>query len=341
MATPCNTINAQFIKTSDLSYYTSFQNNDLIYIIQSGSGTTKTSKYSKLSDLLEYISTGSFTGSFTGTFEGDLNGTFVGNATASLMGDIYSPTGELVLDNGTGVANTSVFYGSSSFATHSNTSETASYALNSDAHISSSHSLNSDASISASHSLFSDASISASYSESSSFSQRSSESVSSVTSSYSEFVILNNCIADGFPYITDTLQNILNPSVNTNVIYRYDHGLSAVPSLVKVTLYVSETWTNSSGNVPYILGDELDTNSLIVDYGADNDGSPIWISKDSTSIYIGYSNRASYTIQTSAGIYKFVKPSSNNTSQNITGTGYVSGVNIEWDKLKYKIYIWK
>lgn len=341
MTTPCNTLNVQYFKTSELGYISSLKDNDSLYIIQSGSGASTFSKTAYLSDLLTFVSTGSFTGSFVGTFDGSATGTFTGNATASLMGDIYSPTGELVLDNGTGAANTSVFYGSASFASHSDTSETASYALNSDAHISSSHSLKSDTSISSSHSLFSDVSISASYSETASFSDNSISASYSETSSYSDVVIFENCISSGFPYITDTLENILNPTVNTNVIYRHDHGLSSVPSLVVVKLYVSQTWTNSSGHVPFIQGDEIDTSALIIDYGADNDGTPIWVTTDSTSIYIGYSNRVGYTISTSAGIYKFVKPSTNNSSQNITGNGYVNGADIEWNRLKYKIYVWK
>lgn len=56
--------------------------------------------------------TGNVTGNLTGNVIGSLNGSVLGNVT----GDIYSPTSQLVLDNGAGAAKLSRFYGSSSYA---------------------------------------------------------------------------------------------------------------------------------------------------------------------------------------------------------------------------------
>lgn len=174
MTTPCNTLNVEYIKVSTLNYYSSFTDNDLLYIIQSGSGNNKHSRITSLASFALYMSTGSFTGSFIGTFAGDSTGTFIGNATASLQGDIYSPTGELILDNGTGVANTSTFNGTSSYALNSHDTVSSSYSLSSSYASISSYSLSSSYSLTSSYSLSSSYAISSSYALTSSYSLSSS-----------------------------------------------------------------------------------------------------------------------------------------------------------------------
>lgn len=69
---------------------------------------------------LQSLSCGNINGS--GTVSGTIitaTTRFVGNFTGSVMGDIYSPTGILILDNGSGTANDSNFYGTSSYSTTS------------------------------------------------------------------------------------------------------------------------------------------------------------------------------------------------------------------------------
>lgn len=59
-------------------------------------------------------------GNITGT--GTITGTIITATTrfaGDLRGDVYSPTGTLVLDNGSGAANQSLFYGTSSFSSKS------------------------------------------------------------------------------------------------------------------------------------------------------------------------------------------------------------------------------
>lgn len=60
---------------------------------------------------------GTLTGAVTGNVAGNLTGNVVGSVTGNITGDIYSPTSNLVLDNGTGVPKSARFYGTSSFAT--------------------------------------------------------------------------------------------------------------------------------------------------------------------------------------------------------------------------------
>jgi hypothetical protein len=288
------------------------------------------------------MSTGSFTGSFVGNLDGNLEGSASGSLSGSFLGKIYSPTGELILDNGTGPVSDSNFYGTASFAetsTSTLTSTSSSHALTSDTTISASHALTSDTTISASHSLNSDDSISSSYSLTSSYAENSESSSYSLTSAYAEKATLSLSLADGFPYLTDTLNNLLSPTTNYNVIYRYDHGLGSVPSMVRVMLYVSSNWTNSSGNVAYEQDQEIDINSLIIDHQPDNDGTPITFHVDETSVYISFNVRAGYTIDASTRIIKFAKPSTNNTISTYDGAGFET--NVEWDKLKYKIYVWE
>jgi len=60
---------------------------------------------------------GNLTGAVTGNVAGNLTGNVVGSVTGNITGDVYSPTSNLVLDNGTGVPKSARFYGTSSFAT--------------------------------------------------------------------------------------------------------------------------------------------------------------------------------------------------------------------------------
>lgn len=60
---------------------------------------------------------GTLTGAVTGNVAGNLTGNVVGSVTGNITGDVYSPTSNLVLDNGTGVPKSARFYGTSSFAT--------------------------------------------------------------------------------------------------------------------------------------------------------------------------------------------------------------------------------
>lgn len=74
---------------------------------------------------LQTVSCGNITS--TGTIEGTTitaNTKFIGNLTGDVTGDIYSPTGEIVLQNGTGNQEDSLFYGTSSYSTKSNLVET-------------------------------------------------------------------------------------------------------------------------------------------------------------------------------------------------------------------------
>lgn len=70
---------------------------------------------------LQTVSCGNITS--TGTIEGTTitaNTEFIGDLTGDVTGDIYSPTGEIVLQNGTGNQEDSLFYGTSSYSTKSN-----------------------------------------------------------------------------------------------------------------------------------------------------------------------------------------------------------------------------
>jgi hypothetical protein len=60
---------------------------------------------------------GNLTGNVAGNVTGNIAGNVTGNITGNVTGDIYSPTSNLVLDNGTGVPKSARFYGTSSFAT--------------------------------------------------------------------------------------------------------------------------------------------------------------------------------------------------------------------------------
>jgi hypothetical protein len=60
---------------------------------------------------------GTLTGNVAGNVTGNVAGNVVGSVTGNVTGDIYSPTSNLVLDNGTGVPKSARFYGTSSFAT--------------------------------------------------------------------------------------------------------------------------------------------------------------------------------------------------------------------------------
>jgi len=60
---------------------------------------------------------GTLTGNVAGNVTGNVAGNVVGSVTGNITGDVYSPTSNLVLDNGTGVPKSARFYGTSSFAT--------------------------------------------------------------------------------------------------------------------------------------------------------------------------------------------------------------------------------
>lgn len=100
MSSPCNTLNVQQIKVSDLVSYSSLKTNDLLLIIESGSLGTYYSRKSQIGNLASLLHTGSFTGSFkglhvgsaklTGSFNGNLKGSFVGSGevTGSFTGSV-------------------------------------------------------------------------------------------------------------------------------------------------------------------------------------------------------------------------------------------------------------
>jgi trimeric autotransporter adhesin len=322
MATPCNTLNVEYIKISTLNDYNSFKDNDLIYIIQSGSGNLKYSRQSNLADFKTYMSTGSF----SGIFSGDVTGTSSYSISSShaLFADQSESSSFSLNSTSASYSNKSTTSDSSTSASYSNTSTT------------------SDSSTSASYSntsTISDSSISASYSETSSYTETVETSSYSFSSSYANKASFSNSIAPGFPYITtDTLDNILTPASSQNAVYRYDHGLGTVPSLVQVKLYVSSTWTTHTS---FVQGDELDTNVLMVG-NSTFDNTPIWVKYDASSIYITYTGYIVASI-TSASRMRILPNSlpSNNSSAAFLYPGWIEGAQIEWNKLKYKIYVWK
>jgi len=78
MASPCNTLNTQTIKISQLPAYSYLTSSDYILVVQSSSGGALYSRRSTLGDLLTYVreaDEGGFTGSFSGNIVGDLTGT--------------------------------------------------------------------------------------------------------------------------------------------------------------------------------------------------------------------------------------------------------------------------
>ena len=60
---------------------------------------------------------GNLTGNVTGNVAGNVTGNVTGNVSGNVTGDIYSPISILVLDNGTGLAKSARFYGTSSYST--------------------------------------------------------------------------------------------------------------------------------------------------------------------------------------------------------------------------------
>ena len=69
---------------------------------------------------------GNLTGNVTGNVTGTLAGNVTGNVSGNVTGDIYSPISILVLDNGTGLAKSARFYGTSSYSTQALTAAYAS-----------------------------------------------------------------------------------------------------------------------------------------------------------------------------------------------------------------------
>lgn len=84
MASPCNSLNVQTIKVSQLPLYTPTRK-DFVMVVQSGS--TLTSKRSSINGLFSSIfnGTGSYSGSFTGSLKGELIGTASYAKTASYV----------------------------------------------------------------------------------------------------------------------------------------------------------------------------------------------------------------------------------------------------------------
>lgn len=82
MSTPCNSLNVQLIKVSQLASYSSLKNSDLILTIES-SGATLYSRKSTIGSLVDFIGknpNGRYSGSFTGSFKGKVTGSFYGTA---------------------------------------------------------------------------------------------------------------------------------------------------------------------------------------------------------------------------------------------------------------------
>jgi hypothetical protein len=67
MSTPCNSLNVQLIKVSDLASYSSIKDADQLMIVENVSGT-KYSRKSVLSDLKSYINNGGVSGYTTSLF---------------------------------------------------------------------------------------------------------------------------------------------------------------------------------------------------------------------------------------------------------------------------------
>ena len=173
----------------------------------------------------------------------------------------------------------------------------------------------------------------------SSYASNSDESLHALTSDMADAADIAGSLAPGFPYTTPTtLDLILIPTTNHSVVYRHDHGLGTVPSLVQVKIYVSDTWTTYTS---FIQGDELDVNVLMIGDGV-FDACPIWIKYDATSVYITYNAYVNNTITVATRMRTL--PNSlplNNQSTAFGYPGWIDGESIQWDKLKYKIYVWK
>lgn len=105
-----------------------------------------------------------------------------GSLKGTLTGDIFSPTGVKILENGTGPVHKAVFFGTSSYASRSFYAMTASYALKTITTNSTTFALSSSFASSSKYSTFS---LSSSYASSSKFSLSSSYASSSKSSSYS------------------------------------------------------------------------------------------------------------------------------------------------------------
>lgn len=98
MSSPCNILNVNQIKVSDLVRYNSITTKDLILTIESGSNNKLYSRRSTFGDVVGFLSsiTGSYSGSFSGSIKargsftgsvlGTLNGQFTGSATGSFNG---------------------------------------------------------------------------------------------------------------------------------------------------------------------------------------------------------------------------------------------------------------
>lgn len=89
MASPCNTLNTQTIKLSQLPAYSYLTSSDFILVVQSSSGGNLYSRRSTLGNLLTYIQEngeGAFTGSFSGNITGNITGTssWASNATTTV-----------------------------------------------------------------------------------------------------------------------------------------------------------------------------------------------------------------------------------------------------------------
>lgn len=252
MTTPCNTLDVQYLKVSELTNYESLKDNDLIYTIESGSGDTKYSRHSKLSDIKNYMSTGSYTGSFVGELEGNVTGNVTGDLIGNVTGDIYSDTSKLTLQNSSDEPKDSHFYGTSSFSLNSQNSLnslTSSYVL-----LSTSASY-SEYTNSSSHALYSDESMSSSYSLTSSY---------STTSSFSEYADTAKSLTDGKVILASgffTTKNDILESSNT-----FNSSITVAPTYYLVNLDTPASDANYSlmvtvnySEYPYTIENSIKT----------------------------------------------------------------------------------
>lgn len=90
MATPCNSLNVQLIKVTNLSSYSTLKDDDVLLTIEK-IGANYYSRKSTLANLMTYVGnnpnarfTGSFSGSFKGKASGSFSGSFYGTSTRSL-----------------------------------------------------------------------------------------------------------------------------------------------------------------------------------------------------------------------------------------------------------------
>jgi hypothetical protein len=158
----CNELNLQTFRVSNLDTYSDLDGDDLILVIESGSGLF--SRKTTVDSLVSYVIDSGLTGSYTGSFSGsaDLHGEFSGGLSGS-------------------------FYGTSSHAVSASYALSASHMVTSSYSVTSSYALSSSHAVSSSHALLVDNAESSSYSVTSSYALTSSFAHSSshaMTASY-------------------------------------------------------------------------------------------------------------------------------------------------------------